>query len=81
MTRLIDNLEKQSLVVRSPGVSDRRINIIHLTETGKNLENEAKPIVQDIMKKALDGLDEKDVEVGFVLLTRVFNNLKTALDD
>lgn len=52
-----------------------------MTETGKNLENEAKPIVQDIMKKALDGLDEKDVEVGFVLLTRVFNNLKTALDD
>ena len=35
MTRLIDNLEKQQLVVRSPGVKDRRINLIHLTDKGR----------------------------------------------
>lgn len=36
MTRLIDNMEKQHLVIRVPDKKDRRTNKIHLTENGKN---------------------------------------------
>ena len=56
MTRLIDNLEKQQLVVRSPGVRDRRINLIHLTEKGRELEATTNPLVTSVMRMALEGV-------------------------
>ncbi len=38
MTRLIDNMERQHLVVRIADKRDRRTNLIHLTKTGRELE-------------------------------------------
>ena len=64
MTRLIDNLEKQQLVVRSSGVKDRRINLIHLTDKGRELEMETKPLVTAVMREALEGFSDKEVEIA-----------------
>ena len=36
MTRLIDNMERQHLVVRISDKKDRRTNLIHLTKGGEN---------------------------------------------
>ncbi len=41
MTRLIDNMERQHLVVRISDKKDRRTNLIHLTTDGKELEEKA----------------------------------------
>ena len=38
MTRLIDNMERQHLVVRISDKKDRRTNLVHLTKTGRELE-------------------------------------------
>ena len=38
MTRLIDNMERQHLVVRISDKKDRRTNLIHLTRDGKEVE-------------------------------------------
>ena len=81
MTRLIDNLEKQSLVVRSAGKTDRRINIIRLTSRGKNLEEKTQPLVLDTLQAALDGLTEQDMEAARYLLNKVFNNIKNSLEE
>ncbi len=81
MTRLIDNLEKQKLVVRTPGVTDRRINLIHLTEAGRNLETETKPLVAAVMRIALDGFSDQEAEIAGKMLTKVFSNLKNSLDN
>ena len=81
MTRLIDNLEKQQLVVRSPGVKDRRINLIHLTDKGRELEVATKPLVTAIMRTALDGFSDREVEMAGRMLTKVFGNLKNSLED
>ena len=78
MTRLIDNLEKQTLVTRS---ADRRINIINLTEKGRNLEEMTQPIVATTMKAALNGLNEEEIETARILLNKVFNNVKISLGD
>ena len=37
MTMVIDNLEKRGLVRREPGVEDRRVNVVHLTDAGREL--------------------------------------------
>ena len=42
MTRLIDNMERQHLVVRISDKKDRRTNLIHLTKDGKELEERAR---------------------------------------
>ena len=81
MTRLIDNLEKQQLVVRSPGVKDRRINLIRLTDKGRELEVATKPLVTAIMRTALDGFSDREVEMAGRMLTKVFGNLKNSLED
>ena len=44
MTRLIDNMERQHLVVRISDKKDRRTNLIHLTKDGKELEEKARVI-------------------------------------
>lgn len=81
ITRLIDNLEKQTLVTRSADKNDRRINIINLTEKGRNLEEMTQPIVATTMKAALNGLNEEEIETARILLNKVFNNVKISLGD
>ena len=81
MTRLIDNLEKQQLVVRSPGVRDRRINLIHLTEKGRELEATTNPLVTSVMRMALEGFSDSEIEMAGTMLAKVFANLKNSLDD
>ena len=71
MTRLIDNLEKQQLVVR----------LIHLTDKGRELEVATKPLVTAIMRTALDGFSDREVEMAGRMLTKVFGNLKNSLED
>ena len=57
MTRLIDNMERQHLVVRISDKNDRRINQIHLTRTGKSIENKACQIANATLKEALEGIE------------------------
>ena len=52
MTRLIDHMERQHLVVRISDKRDRRINLIHLTKTGRELEDKAFIIANKTMREA-----------------------------
>lgn len=79
MTRLIDNLVKQGLVTRQTPPTDRRANLIYLTETGKAIQEKAERAVYDTMKYALAGIDEKGIEDVRRLLKIVFDNLKESL--
>ena len=56
MTRLIDNMERQHLVVRISDKKDRRTNLIHLTKDGKELEERARVIANQTLKEALQGI-------------------------
>ena len=59
MTRLIDNMERQHLVVRIADKRDRRTNLIHLTKTGRELQK-ARFIANKTLKEALQGLTLKN---------------------
>ncbi|NDW17720.1 MarR family transcriptional regulator [Dysgonomonas sp. 216] len=79
MTRLIDNLVKQKLVYRKTPPTDRRANLIYLTEAGHSIQERAEVAVYDTMKYALAGIDEKGIEEVRRLLKIVFDNLKESL--
>lgn len=76
MTRLIDNMERQHLVVRISDKRDRRNNLIHLTKTGRELENKAYKIANATLEQALQGLSLEELKIGQEVLRKVFTNTK-----
>ena len=76
MTRLIDNMERQHLVVRISDKKDRRNNLIHLTKTGKDIEPQARMVVSKTLKEALQGIEVKDLQISQDVLKKIFLNIK-----
>lgn len=76
MTRLIDNMEKQNLVVRISSKTDRRINQIHLTRIGKELEEKSRFVANKTLKEALKGLSTEELKISQEVLRKVFFNTK-----
>lgn len=76
MTRLINNMERMQLVVRISNKSDRRINQIHLTKTGKELEEKARYVANRTLKEALYGLTTEELRISQNALRKIFTNTK-----
>ena len=75
ITRLIDNLEKQKLVKRMPSKEDRRINLVCLTETAKELQDRTIELANQTMSEALVGVNKEEIETVKTVLQRVYDNL------
>lgn len=76
MTRLLDNMERQHLVVRISDKRDRRTNLIHLTRAGRELEEKARSIVALALREALDGVSMEELNVSQEVLRKIFHNTK-----
>ncbi|MDR2951382.1 MAG: MarR family winged helix-turn-helix transcriptional regulator [Dysgonomonas sp.] len=81
MTRLLDNLAKQNLVYRNASTSDRRSNLIYLTDAGKAIKEKANKAVYETMDSALAGIDEEGLKQVRTLLAAVFGNISEALSE
>jgi len=75
MTRLINNLEKQGLVVRVPDTIDRRVNLVYLTQKGMDLEQKASAVIEKVAKHTLSILTEEELNMGIILLRKVYDHL------
>lgn len=76
ITRLIDKLEARNLVVRVSDPSDRRINLIHLTKTGMDLQKKSNAIVQKVAERTLSNISRKDLDFGREILKKILKNLE-----
>ena len=76
MTRLIDNMERQHLVVRISDKKDRRTNLIHLTKTGRELEGKAFVIANQTLKEALQDVSLEELKIAQEVLRKIFTNTK-----
>lgn len=76
MTRLIDNMEKRHLVVRITDTHDRRTNRIHLTKTGRILEDKSFGIANQTLMEALEDIPMEELKIGQEVLRKVFMNTK-----
>lgn len=70
-SRILDNLAKRDLVYRAPNPSDRRSNLIYLTEKGKGLQNSLIKIVLQTMEDAVGEIDETDLNNCLQVLTTI----------
>jgi DNA-binding MarR family transcriptional regulator len=75
ITRLVDNLERLSLVRRVSHDKDRRINKIFLTKEALKLEEETMGLAEETLNEALAGVSQKDIEMCKGVLQKVYDNL------
>ena len=76
MTRLIDIMERQHLVVRISDKRDRRTNLIHLTKTGRELEEKTRFLARKTLEEALEGLTLEELQISQEVLRKIFANTK-----
>ena len=60
VTGLIDSLERRGYVQRRPHLSDRRMLLVELTETGRQVAHAFRPIVHQQQKVWLEALSEEE---------------------
>ncbi|MCP4715318.1 MAG: MarR family transcriptional regulator [Deltaproteobacteria bacterium] len=75
VTRLIDGLERQSLLVRIPDTSNRRQKRICLTRTGRELEHALMSLEYENTMRQEDGISPEDLDTCKRVLKKVFDNL------
>jgi len=76
ITRLVDNLEKLKLVTRVASATDRRINMIYLSETAHTLKNRTMELANQTLNEAIVDVTGEEIEMCKSVLKRVYDNLK-----
>ena len=75
ITRLLDTLSRHDLIERHSEPSDRRINLIHLTEKGKRLEEQAMAIVKESFEQAITGITTQELLFSREIIIKLLNNI------
>ncbi|WP_166239628.1 MarR family winged helix-turn-helix transcriptional regulator [Paenibacillus turpanensis] len=76
VSRLINNMMKRNLVVRRPHPTDKRANLIYLTEEGREMQ---KALIEQALltiEQTTEGIDEKDLETFMRVADQIITNLK-----
>lgn len=76
ITRLVDNLEKLKLVKRVGSPTDRRMNLIYVTDAAKKLQDRTMNIAEATLNEALEGVSSTDIDRAKAVLQKVYDNLK-----
>jgi DNA-binding MarR family transcriptional regulator len=75
VTRLIDRLEKRSLLVRTRSKEDRRYVTIHLTPDGMEMVNQLDEPMEKWNRKLMRSINSDDTKILIDLLERVREGL------
>jgi len=75
VTGLLDSLERRGFVQRTAHGSDRRMLLIELTDTGRKVATDFRPIVHQHEKTWLGALSDKEQRLLIDLLHRVQETL------
>lgn len=76
ITRTISSMEKNNLVLRVPSEIDKRVNLLYLTNKGKELQSVLKDIAVQTSENALEGIDKKELSVAKKVLAQIRTNLE-----
>jgi DNA-binding MarR family transcriptional regulator len=74
MTGLLDRMERDQLLTRTPDLEDRRVQRISLTRLGVDAKEPIMKAVDNTLSKILAGISEEDVEYLKRLLRKMLSN-------
>lgn len=69
--KVIDKLEARGLITRKTSPSDRRAKALDLTEAGRALLNQARPLVLELQPDILTGLSADERETFLILIEKI----------
>lgn len=75
LTRLINTLEKKGYVHRVSSKKDKRINHVYLTDTGINIFNRSRPVLNILVTNLQEGIDPKDMDKTIKVLQKIQENI------
>jgi len=75
MAQLLNRMERDGLVKRSPDPDDKRIRVISLTAQANRLLPKARDLMDALNVEALRGFSAVDVQTLDVLISRIASNL------
>jgi MarR family transcriptional regulator, organic hydroperoxide resistance regulator len=75
MSRIVDVMEARGLLERRADSADGRARRIHLTPDGRALKKKLVPLVEDIVGRMVEGIDERALVTTRTALRRMFDNL------
>lgn len=74
MTGLIDRMERDGFTLRSPDKNDRRVQIIHLTDDGRNIKDPVMSVVDSVLSETFKGISKDDFLKTQAILKQVLEN-------
>jgi DNA-binding MarR family transcriptional regulator len=75
VTRILDKMFEKNLLVKVPDMTDRRNNLIYLTNKGKELQGRCIKLTGEYYIRALNDLSEKELEIATVVLNKIAGNI------
>ncbi len=79
LTKLVDKLESNGWIHRVASVTDRRVNLIKITEAGRVVTAEAEKLLSDRMEEFFESYSDEDITIFLNLLTRFGNDMLSVL--
>lgn len=76
ITRLIDNLVKEGFVSREHHKTDRRTNLIYLTDKGKGIKQSVMEVVNETIDQSTEGLNQEQILIIRDAFQLIYNNIK-----
>lgn len=62
MTRLLDHLENGGYVQRRPHPSDRRCNLVFITDSGLEMQQRLTNVAEAFTRQAFQGLNQQEID-------------------
>lgn len=75
LTRLIHTMEKKGFVERRLNGKDKRVNLVFITGSGKNMLRMATPILMNIIKEIVQGIDKIEIDSTIEVLKKISKNI------
>ena len=78
LTRILDILEKKSLIERHPNEKDRRCFVLHITEKGTALKEKIEPFLENVFEVILQGIPSENLNMYTKVLLQLNENIDNA---
>ncbi len=80
LTRMLDTLEAEGLVIRRADPTDRRTKLIELTEAGKRALDEIMAVAHNFRKSILNDLSDVELDAVNRVTDKLLTNLSEGYD-
>lgn len=76
ITRLLNNMEKNELIIRKQDINDKRNKMVFLTYKAKLIKRDSIKVAEQTLVEMLEGVDHKEVKLSKKVLKKISKNLE-----